>query len=228
MLRRWRHHRRCQKLGNNCAQPVLSQYLEACGALNIDHIENTPMISVDLELTGLDQGSDRIIAIGWTLIDHGRIRIGSNHHLLINAGQTVGSSATIHELLDSEVEQGEDLETALEALFSAAKGRVWVLHHAGLDVGFLKQACEHWADTIPGFIVLDTLRIEQRLRERREQPVKQGDLQLGQIRSVYGLPAYTAHDALGDAFATAELLLAIAAQMDRKTPLRLAPHLNYF
>ena len=186
------------------------------------------MISVDLELTGLDRESDRIIAIGWTLIDQGRIRIGSNHHLLIKTGQTVGASAAIHELLDSEVAQGEDLEAGLGALFSAAKGRLWVFHHAKLDVGFLKRACERWAGTAPGFIVLDTLRIEYRLCKRREQVVKQGDLQLGQIRSTYGLPNYTAHDALCDAFATAELLLAIAAKMDRKTPLRLAPHLNFF
>ena len=163
MRQLWKHRRRCQELEKKCDQPVLSQYLEACGSLNIDHIENTPMISVDLELTGLDRESDRIIAIGWTLIDQGRIRIGSNHHLLINSGQTVGSSAAIHELLDSEVAQGEDLEAGLGALFSAAKGRLWVFHHAKLDVGFLKRACERWAGTVPGFIVLDTLRIERRL-----------------------------------------------------------------
>jgi len=215
-------------LAKHCAQPVLSKYLEDCGSLKIGHLVNTPMISVDLELTGLDKECDGIIAIGWTLIDQGRIRIGTNHRLLINPGQTVGSSAAIHELLDNEVAQGEELAVGLEALFDAASGRVWILHHAGLDIGFLKKACESWAGAIPGFIVLDTMRIEHRLRMRREQPVKSGDLQLGRIRSVYGLPGYTAHDALLDAFATAELFLAIASRLDQQAPLQLKPHLKFF
>ena len=103
-----------------------------------------------------------------------------------------------------------------------------VFHHAGLDIGFLKKACLDWAGVSPGFIVLDTLRIEYRLRKRREVPVKPGDLQLPRIRSIYGLPDYTAHDALIDAVAAGELMLAIGAQMDRKAPLKLEPHIKFF
>jgi len=191
-------------------------------------MDNTPLISVDLELTGLEKEHDQIIAIGWTLIDEGKIRLGSNRHLLINADKSVGASATIHELLDSEVAEGEDLEFGLQELFRAAQGRVWIFHHAGLDVGFLKLACKQWGSVTPGFLVLDTLRIEQQLRKRREVPVKQGDLQLSQIRNDYGLPRYTAHNALVDALATAELMLAIASRMEPDSHLKLAPHLSFF
>ena len=55
------------------------------------------------------------------------------------------------------------------------------------------------------------MQIELGLRKRRDQMVQQGDLQLGRLRSAYHLPRYTAHNALIDAFATAELLLAMAA-----------------
>lgn len=228
MLQRWRHGRRCRRLAGFSAAPVLTRYLENCASLDIDRIDNTPMISVDLELTGLEKGHDRIIAIGWTLIDDGKISLGSNRHLLITSEKSVGSSAAIHELLDSEVAGGEDLEHGLQELFEAGRGRVWIFHHAGLDIGFLKKACEQWAKVTPAFIVLDTLRIEYRLRLRREVPVKQGDLQLNEIRSVYGLPRYTAHNALIDALATAELMLAIASRMEPEHPLRLGPHLKFF
>lgn len=206
----------------------MKSYLEACAEQPIDRIANTPLIAVDLELTGLDKNEDHIIAMGWTQIDRGRIQIGSNRHLLISASQSVGSSAAIHELMDSEVAQGQDIEVGLEELFRAARGRVWVFHHAGLDVSFLKKACAQWARVIPGFIVLDTMRIEYRQRKRREVPVKHGDLQLGRIRSLYGLPRYTAHNALNDAFATAELMLAIAASMEPDASLQLSPHLKFF
>ena len=151
-----------------------------------------------------------------------------NRHLLINADQSVGSSAAIHEMLDSEVAEGIELESGLEALFEAAIGRAWVFHHAGLDVSFLQQACMNWAGIVPPFVVLDTMQIELAQRKRREVPVKHGDLQLGRLRSDYHLPRYTAHNALIDAFATAELLLAIAARMDRNSPVKLAPYLRFF
>lgn len=228
MLQRWRHARRCRKLAGNCAEAVLADYLESCSSLSIGQLADTPLIAVDLELTGLDKSRNRIVAMGWTLIDAGRIQLGSNRRLLINAGQTVGSSATVHELLDSDVEQGVMVASALEALFSAARGRVWVLHHAGLDIAFLKNACAAWAGVSPGFIVLDTMRIEYRLRRRREVPVRQGDLQLGRVRQAYGLPAYAAHDALTDAFAAAELMLAIAARLEPGSSLKLGPHLKFF
>jgi DNA polymerase-3 subunit epsilon len=120
------------------------------------------------------------------------------------------------------------LDIALQALFEAAQGRVWLFHHAKLDIAFLRQACVSWAGVAPPFIVLDTMRMELLLRKRRELPVQHGDLQLSRLRASYQLPRYTAHNALIDACATAELLLAIAARMDPSGSLRLSPYVQYF
>jgi DNA polymerase-3 subunit epsilon len=94
-------------------------------------------------------------------------------------------------------------------------------------VSFLQRACRGWAGLAPPFAVLDTMQIELGLRKRRDQPVQQGDLQLSRLRSDYGLPRYTAHNALIDALATAELLLAIAARLDQKTPMEIGPYLRF-
>lgn len=227
MLRRWRFRKRCSQFAERCSDPVMKQYLESCGSLKPGNMAETPLIAVDLELTGLDASKDQIISVGWTCIDNGRIQVGSNRHILVNADRTVGESAVIHELMDNEVSSGEELVFALESLFKAAAGRVWVFHHAGLDVSFLQKACRQWLGTAPPFAILDTMKIELGLRKRRDQPVQQGDLQLGRLRSGYHLPRYTAHNALIDAFATAELLLAIAARLDRKKSLDLAPYLGF-
>jgi DNA polymerase-3 subunit epsilon len=232
MWRRWRHGRRCRRLAAHCREPLLTRYLEACAGLAIDRIDNTPLIGVDLELTGRDKDKDRIVAMGWAEVDGGRIRIGSSRHLLISpppgAERGVGRSAVIHELRDSDVAGGVPIEKALQALFTAAQGRVWVFHHAELDASFLQQACLRWAGVAPPIIALDTLRIEHRLRRRREQPVRPGDLQLDKIRSRYGLPRYAAHNALSDAFACAELMLAMAGQLEPGAGLQLARHLRFF
>ena len=227
MLRRWRYRRKCGSLAAQTESTVLKHYLQAGSARRPGDIRDTPMIAADLELTGLDAASDQIVSVGWTLIDEGRVRLGANRHLLVTADQTVGSSAAIHELMDSEVAGGIEPGEALAQLIEAAAGRVWVFHHAQLDVAFLQRACHEWAGMAPPFAVLDTMQIELGLRKRREQPVKQGDLQLGTLRSGYHLPRYTAHNALVDALATAELLLAIATRLDRTKPLELGPYLRY-
>ena len=227
MFRRWRLHRRCRVLAGQSRQASLVPYIESCDGLHIEKLVNTPLISVDLELTGLDFRENHIIAIGWTLVDKGRIRFGSNRHIMINSEQSVGHSAAIHELTDSDVAKGVALETGLQELFEAAVGRVWLFHHAGLDVVFLQKACHGWAGVTPPFIVLDTMHMELAMRKRRDQPVKPGDLQLSTLRSRYNLPRYTAHNALIDACATAELMLAIAARMEPAGSLGLKSHVRY-
>lgn len=228
MFQRWRLRRRCRVLAEQCRQASLTSYIESCSGLNPDKLANTPIISVDLELTGLDARQNQIIAIGWTQIDQGRIRFGSNRHIMITAEHSVGHSAAIHELMDSDVAAGVGIKTGLEALFKAAVGRVWLFHHAGLDVSFLQKACLGWAGVAPPFAVMDTLHMELARRKRRDQPVKPGELQLSALRSSYNLPRYTAHNALIDACATAELMLAIASRMDPSGSFRLQPHTRYF
>jgi len=228
MIRRWRHRRRCRALVRQCREASLASYITECTELEVDKLANTPLISVDLELTGLDARQNQIISIGWTHVDRGRIGFASNQHLLVNADQSVGYSAAIHELLDQDVARGVPLETGLRALFEAALGRVWLFHHASLDVAFLQKACMSWAGVVPPFVVLDTMQLELVMRKLRGIPVQNGDLRLNKLRASYNLPRYTAHSALIDACATAELLLAIAARMESSDSIRLRPHLRYF
>jgi DNA polymerase-3 subunit epsilon len=58
----------------------------------------------------------------------------------------------------------------------------------------------------PHFI--DTLATEKRRLTQTSDLLKAGALTLGASRSRYGLPGYLGHNALIDAWATAELLLA--------------------
>ncbi|MEE8339510.1 MAG: exonuclease domain-containing protein [Xanthomonadales bacterium] len=228
MIKHWSQRRRYRTLSQQCRQPSLARYLDDCAEINVDRLVSTPLISVDLELTGLDARHSQIISIGWTHVDRGRVSFAANRHLLVNADQSVGPSAAIHELLDSDVARGVPLEAGIEELFEAARGRVWLFHHAGLDVAFLQKACVSWAGVAPPFTLLDTMQMELVIRQRRGLPVHNGDLRLNKLRRSYNLPRYTAHNALIDACATAELLLAIAARMDASGSIRLRPHLKYF
>jgi DNA polymerase-3 subunit epsilon len=69
---------------------------------------------------------------------------------------------------------------------------------------------------------VDTLLQEQALLQRKNLPIKPGDLGLQACRDHYNLPPYPAHNALLDALATAELLLAMVKHRSggRDFPLR--------
>jgi len=93
----------------------------------------------------------------------------------------------------------------------ALSGRVLLAHHAPIELGFLNAACER----IYGYPLLtravDTLELEKRNRQQRNQPLDGGVLRLAKARETYNLPRYRAHNALVDAVASGELFLAQAA-----------------
>lgn len=222
MLNRWRTRRRLSTARAACQQPVLARWLDSMETLAIGTLPETPILSVDLELTGLDPATAEIVSIGWTAIENGRIRLGSNRHILVRSTRGVGHSATIHELRDQDVADGVAEEEALAELFDRAAGHVLLFHHAGLDAPCLQRACDAWASCRPPLPALDTLRWEvERLSRRGESP-RDGALRLGALRSRYHLPDHALHDALGDALATAELFLAMAAHAQPDGKLQLA------
>ena len=223
MLNRWRTRRRLAVARADCRQDTLKRWLDSMEALPIGTLKETPILSVDLELTGLDPQTAEIVSIGWTAIERGRIRLGSNRHVLVRSTRSVGHSATIHELRDQDVAAGIAEEEALGELFECAAGHVLLFHHAGLDVPCLQRACDAWAGCRPPLPALDTLRWEAERRARRGEAPRDGALRLGALRAHYHLPEHALHDALGDAIATAELFLAMAAHAQPHGKLQLAP-----
>ncbi|WP_240624368.1 3'-5' exonuclease [Chromatocurvus halotolerans] len=166
---------------------------------------------VDAEMSSLDPQQGELLSLGWVAVRTGAIDLGSASHRVLRASSSVGQSAVIHQLRDLDLADGEKPESALDALLQAARGRILVFHNARLDLAFLDPiacSCHGTPLLLP---VVDTLRAEQRLLSRRSMTPRAGDLTLTGCRARYGLDGHAAHNALGDALATAELLLAHAS-----------------
>ena len=164
----------------------------------------------DAEMSSLDPASGELLSLGWVAIEDGGIRLDTARHHLIRAAETVGQSATVHQLRDCELEDAQSIDSALAAFLEAAAGRVLVFHNAFLDMAFLNKAARELFGVPLLLPTADTMALEERLLRRRDQAIQPGDLRLQGCRDRYGLPAYPAHNALLDALATAELLLAHA------------------
>lgn len=163
---------------------------------------------LDIETSGLDAKHDHIVSVGWVCIQKGVIELDSARHILLENAE-IGDNVGIHMIMDSDVERdGKRQESVLRYLRHLLRNRILVMHHAPLELSFLKQSWQAFA--LPSFSVnwLDTLAIERTKNNRSQQPIQDGGFRLGACRARYGLPEYEGHDALTDALATAELLLA--------------------
>ena len=163
---------------------------------------------LDIETSGLDAKQDHIISIGWVVIRAGQIQLDSAQHLLLDGAQ-VEASVGIHLITDGDLEDhGRREESVIRYLRLLLRDRVLVMHHAPLELGFLKAWWRQQQQTSLPITWLDTLAIERAKSVRASQPVQEGGFRLAPCRERYGLPVYQGHDALTDALATAELLLA--------------------
>lgn len=174
----------------------------------------------DAEMSGLDPREAELLSLGWVRVSAGEVLLATARHQLVRNTQTVGQSAIVHGLRDCELAAARGLEAALHELLRATAGAVLVFHNAQLDLAFLNRAYRRSLGAPLLLPVVDTLRLEQRLLNRRGIPIAHGDLRLQTCRERYGLGAHSAHNALGDALATAELLLAQLAKRGKDVRLR--------
>lgn len=166
----------------------------------------TRFLVVDCEMSGLDVNHCQLLSIGWVLIDKARIAHASSRHLLIHAERGAGDSTRIHGLHDASIAGARSAASALMLLIKQLPETVVVFHHAPLDIRFLqKTALDNFRCPLL-LSYVDTMAIEQ---QRLNLQGGEGSLRLAKCRARYGLPVeQRQHNALADAQATAELLLA--------------------
>ncbi len=181
---------------------------------------------VDAEMSSLDVNEGELLSVGWVIVEQGAISLSSARHYLVQAERSVGQSATIHNLRDCDIEHAEPKAVVLQRFLDAAAGRVLVAHNAVLDLAYLNRVSRREFNAPVLMPVVDTMVQERLLMQRREQAIKAGDLRLQSCRDRYGLPPLPAHNAMLDALATAELLLAMAAHRSAGRDFTLSQLLN--
>lgn len=172
-------------------------------------LSDLPILSVDFETTGLNAITDKLLSVGFVDIDRRKIKLGSCYHQIINTEQRLeADNVVIHQITDQQKSQGKSLQVVAEDLLTALAGKVMLVHYARIEKQFLKQACLELYGESPPLMILDTLAIAKRKLDQRDIAYDPQQLRLSALRHKYDLPNHFAHNALNDAVATAELLLA--------------------
>jgi DNA polymerase-3 subunit epsilon len=172
-------------------------------------IDELPILAVDFETTGLDAKADKLLSVGFVSLEQEQIKLNTSYHQIIKTKiQLEESNVIIHQITDDQKEQGQPLALVVEKLLKALAGKVMLVHFARIERQFLQQACLELYGFVPDFPMIDTLVIAKRQLDKRDISYDPSELRLSTLRNKYKLPDHHGHDALNDAIATAELLLA--------------------
>lgn len=172
------------------------------------------IVSLDLETTGLDPKQHSILSMGLVEVEDMVIRLDSAWQRIIQPDHQIPEeSAVIHQITDDQAAEGLALYEALPQLLERLAGKVMLVHFSRIEQRFLDAACRDLYGTPFLIPTIDTLVLAQRYLSLRNHSIQSGDLRLFNLRPRFNLPRYKAHNALSDALATAELFLAMAAEM---------------
>lgn len=172
-------------------------------------LDDTPLVVLDFESDGLEQGA-QLLEAGWVRIIDRAIKLETAQQLRIRAEDRLQESAVvIHHITDDAAAEGQPEPDVLALLLDELKGSAIVAHAAAIEQSFLNSAClrSFGAPFVGRFIC--TMQLEERWFPKQRTA---DGLRLGKLRSQYGLPSYRAHDGLTDAMACGELFLAQCAR----------------
>ncbi|MDD5391413.1 MAG: exonuclease domain-containing protein [Thiothrix sp.] len=203
-----------QRLLKKVEHPLARAYLETPFPDKKRNAWELDYLVLDFETTGLDASKDAILSMGYTEIRGGRVQMDGCIHRIIKLNIPLPpETVVIHKITDDRMNAGIHLHDALHELLERMTGKVVVVHFAHIESTFLHAAMERvYGQKLP-LLMLDTLAIERRWRERTQQVIIPNQFRLGNLRNAYSLPRYGAHSALMDAIATAELFLAEMSYM---------------
>lgn len=174
-------------------------------------VEDVHYIVLDTELTGLDPKKDSIISIGALRMLGGRIDMGNVFYRVVNPSTAISpESIVIHEITPSEAGQGPTVEPIIHELADFCRDDVIVGHFIHLDMDFLNSETRRFNGEAMKNSVVDTHKIHEWLKENNGEFRKHyrgfcEETNLFALAKKYRIPFSEAHNALNDAFITAQL-----------------------
>jgi DNA polymerase III epsilon subunit family exonuclease len=165
---------------------------------------------VDLETTGVDPSTDRIIQMAAVVVDSAG-QVVEVFDTVVRPecpDEYVHAAEHIHGITAEQVAGGMPLREALERLRHISSDKIFTAHNARFDIGFLQAESERVGMDLSVPTYVDTLQIARRTDAERTRRHS-----LDALCQHYGIQRERAHEALSDATATAELLFRLIADL---------------
>ncbi|MCR8549637.1 exonuclease domain-containing protein [Salipiger sp. P9] len=180
-------------------------------------IEEAPLSALsytvfDTETTGLLPHKDEVVQIGAVRVLNGRIVPGEVIDQLVDPGMPIPPASTrVHKVTDAMVRGQPDIAEAGRRFHRFAKGSVIVAHNAPFDMAFLRRHRDRmgvqWDHPI-----LDTVLLSAVLFGASQTHTLDALCE----RLGVEIPAPLRHTALGDAHATAQVLVKMLPMLEAR------------
>ncbi|MBI5603896.1 MAG: 3'-5' exonuclease [Deltaproteobacteria bacterium] len=183
-------------------------------------LKQVSYVFIDTELTGLNERTDSIISIGAIKMVEGRIELGDSFYSLVNPKSKIGSqSIFIHTITPSEVKKERGFQAVLNEFLHFCGPNVLIGHCVAIDLGFInKEMKENLGSALPN-PTLDTFVLYHWLwRKWPSEPVfslPPHQVDLYRIAASFGISSTGAHQALMDAFITAQVFQRLIPWLER-------------
>lgn len=175
-----------------------------CGSQqSLFQTDQSPIVFVDIETTGLDMATEQIIEIGACKVDEK----GKEHFFMefISSNRPLSSTITrITGITDEMLAHAPELSTVLPAFATFCSGCDVVAHNAQFDIPWINVCFMEAAIELPYHRVLCTLNWAKK--------VEAGKRSLGALAKKYNIGHENAHRALADAVVTRRLFFEYERQ----------------
>lgn len=164
---------------------------------------------VDCETTGLHvEAGDRLVAVGAVRVDGSVVRADDTFDALVNPGIRIPEVSTcFHGITDEMVADAGGAAEVVAQFADYAADSVLVAHHTGFDFGFLQPAAA------AAGVRLEPLTLDTMLLSAALDPDPEARHGLDYVCERYGVQVFGRHTALGDALATAEVLVRMIPRL---------------
>lgn len=185
-------------------------------------LEETEFIVLDTELTGLQAKKDSIVSIGAVRMRGGRIILGETFERLVEPRTELsGRSVVIHEITPTEAAASPGIGVVLPELLAFLGNAVVAGHVVSIDLQFLNREMKRLYGRPLPHRAVDTFQLYRWIRQQEEAACAYHEggpefVDLFSLAKKYGIPVQQAHNALSDAFVTAQLLQRLLAGARRR------------
>ena len=174
-------------------------------------IENAGYVVVDTELTGLNEKKDSIVSIGAVKMNGAIIDLSDTFYRLVNPETNLtAESVIIHEITPDEVVEKPDIRTGLAEFLSFCGQNIIVGFCVNIDMEFLNREAKRILGRVIQNPVLDIFPMFEWVRSKKaaqgEEEIRMPvHYKLYDIAKHYGIEVNGAHNAMIDAFITAQI-----------------------
>jgi len=176
---------------------------------------------IDTELTGLDARRDSIVSLGGLRVAGGRIVLSDRFYEEVRPDSALtASSIVLHGITPEDVRERPEIAAVLAGFSAFCSADILLGHFLEIDLEFLRAAFARAGLPPPANPVLDTWPLYDWLSSRAPPDGGPGlprvqDPRLPALAGALGVPCRGEHNALGDAFVTAQVFQRLLRRLDR-------------